>query len=81
MCCWYQQRYNPTRPTDLLGLVRYAWLLPLVRLFPPIKPNEVNGMCAQHIDLLYPPKRTCASRQSSTALGAEGIEQAVGVGA
>lgn len=81
MCCWYQQLYNPTRPTNPLGLVGYGSLLVVVRLFPPMKPDEVNGMCEQHIDLLYPPKRARATRQSDCAQVAAGAAQAVGVGA
>jgi hypothetical protein len=81
MCCWYQKLYNPTRPTHLPGLVGYGCLLVVVRLFPPIKPDEVNGMCDAHIDLLYPPKRTCVTSQRASSPGAERAAQVVEVGA
>lgn len=81
MCCWYQRLYNPQRPTHLPGLVGYGCQQVGVRLFPPIKPDEVNGMCDAHIDLLYPPKRVRVTSQRASLPGAERVAQVVEVGA
>jgi hypothetical protein len=79
MCCWYQQFYNPTRPADPLGLCRYGMLRLVVRVFPPIKPDEINEICGPHLDLLYPPKKARGTAKSSPALGAGGVAHAEGV--
>lgn len=79
MCCWYQMFYNPTRPSHLPGLIGYGCLLVVVRLFPPIKPDEVNGMCYAHIDLLYPPKRARMTSQRASSQGGEKAAQVVEV--
>jgi hypothetical protein len=81
MCCWYQQHYNPARPTNLLGLCRYTLRGFAVRVCPPLKPDEVNEYCAPHIELLYPPKKASATGQSRPALVAGGAAQTAGVGA
>ena len=72
MCCWYQQHYNPARPVGLPRLAWYACRFLAARLFPPLKPAEIDGLCSAHIDLLYPPRRGRAVDQSSTAL-ADGV--------